>query len=80
MVLSRGDLDDARVALQQAIDSGRPNVAAMAAFDLGCLLEEQGDIEGARAAYQRVVQRGPSDARERAVRALLMLDAPPDGG
>jgi len=52
----------------------------MAAFDLGCLLEEQGDIEGARAAYQRVVQRGPSDARERAVRALLMLDAPPDGG
>jgi len=80
VLMRRGDLDDARVALQQAIDSGRPNVAAMAAFDLGCLLEEQGDIEGARAAYQRAVHRGPSDARDRAVRALLMLDAPPDGG
>ncbi len=33
--------------LQRAIDSGSPNIAAQAAYDLGCLLEEQSDIEGA---------------------------------
>ncbi len=79
VLMWRGHLDDARAALRRAIDSGRPNVTALATFDLGCLPEEQDDIEGARAAYQRAVYYGSPSVREKAVRALLMLDAPPDG-
>jgi tetratricopeptide (TPR) repeat protein len=79
VLIRRGDLDDAAAALQWAIDSGSPNIAAMAVYDLGCVLEEQGDIEGARAAYRRAADQGPPGVREKAARALLMLDAPLDG-
>jgi hypothetical protein len=60
----------------RAIDSGSSNIAPQAGYDLGCLLEEQGDIEGARAAYRRAIHHGPTGVRENAVRALLMLDDP----
>jgi Tfp pilus assembly protein FimV len=49
-------------------------------LDLGCLLEEQGDIEGARAVYRRAVDHGPPRVRENAARALQILDDPQVGG
>ena len=42
----------AKSAWRKAADSGEPKVAPVAAVDLGILLTEQGDIDGARAAFQ----------------------------
>ncbi len=44
----QGDAEGAREAYQRAIDSGHPDAAAVAAFNLGNLLREQGDLAGAR--------------------------------
>ena len=41
--------------------------------NLGVLLEEQGDLEGARAAYQQAIDTGHPD---QAPRAMLNLGAP----
>ena len=38
-----------------------PDYAPRAAFNLGVLLEKQGDVAGARAAYQRAIDSGKPD-------------------
>jgi len=42
----QGDVEGARSAFQQAIDSADPEYAPAAAFRLGLLLGRRGDIEG----------------------------------
>jgi len=59
--MRRGDLDDAAAALQRAIDSGSPSIVAQAAYDLGCLLEEQGDIEPGQVPVPVLVFHGGQD-------------------
>ena len=63
----------ARSAFQQAMDSGHPDVAPMAAVNLGLLLAGQGDVAGARSAYQRAIDSGHPDAGPVAVRNLRLL-------
>ena len=58
---------------QQAIDSGHPDYAPMAANNLGVLLADQGDIEGAKAAYQQAIDSGHPDAALRATSNLTAL-------
>jgi hypothetical protein len=41
--------------LQYVVDSGHAELAPEAAVDLGWLLADQGDVAGARAAYQRAI-------------------------
>ncbi len=45
-------------ALRQAADKGDSDVAPMAAYKLGVLLKEQGDVEGAKAAFYRAAGSG----------------------
>lgn len=47
------DPEGAKAAYQRAIDSGHPDHAPGAAFSLGVMLEDEGDLTGARAAYER---------------------------
>jgi tetratricopeptide (TPR) repeat protein len=49
------------VGLQWAINSGHPNEAPRAAFELGVLLASRGDVAGARAALQWVIDSGHPD-------------------
>jgi tetratricopeptide (TPR) repeat protein len=46
----------------RTVAGGSSTYSAEAAFNLGALLYEQGDIEGARAAYQRAIDSDHSDA------------------
>ena len=52
-----------------------PDWAPRAAYNLGLLLEEQGDREGAKAAYQRVIDSGHAEAAVNL--GLLLKSAPP---
>jgi predicted negative regulator of RcsB-dependent stress response len=68
------DVEGAKAAYQQAINSGRPDIVPMAALMLGNLLDDQGEVEGARIAYQRVIDSGhPDYAPETAVTLGDML-------
>ena len=58
-----------RTLLLSVIESGDPDEAPKAMFGLGQLLAEQGDVEGARAAYQRAIDSGD---REWATPAALV--------
>ncbi|MBV9455477.1 MAG: tetratricopeptide repeat protein [Rubrobacter sp.] len=55
LLAEQGDIEGARAAYQQAIDSNHPGQAPAAAVNLGVLLKEQGDVQGARAAYQQAI-------------------------
>ena len=48
-------------AWQQAIGSGHPNEAPLAAFNLAVLLAERGDMDGAKAAYLQAMASGDPD-------------------
>ena len=61
-LLKKQDAKHRRAVYQQAIDSGHPDQAPTAAFNLGLLLEEQGDLEGAQAAYQLAINSGHLEA------------------
>ena len=50
-----------------------PDAAPKAEYNLGILLKEQGDIEGARAAYQRAIDSGHLDAAPMAAFNLGVL-------
>jgi tetratricopeptide (TPR) repeat protein len=63
----------ARTLLLSVIESGHPELAPLAMFNLGILLEEQGEIEGARAAYQRAIDTGHPDYAPQAMLALGLL-------
>ncbi len=60
-------------AWRQAADKGDSEVAPRAAVNLGVLLEEQGDVEGARAAFQRAIDSGHADVAPRAAVNLGIL-------
>ena len=49
----------------------------MAAFNLGNLLEERGDVSGAEEAYLRAGTRGDADVKEAAREALQQLREDP---
>ena len=68
LLAEQGDVEGARAAYQQAIDSGDPDAGPSAASRLGWLLEQQGDVAGARAAYQQAIDSGhPREAPYAAV-------------
>jgi hypothetical protein len=71
--LNRGDTDGARLAFQQAIDSGHPVWAYSSGEDLAWMLEEAGDRAGARENYLRVVEAGPNGRAETALGFLISL-------
>jgi TolA-binding protein len=69
----RGDVDAAKAAYRLAIDL-YPARSARAALLLGRLLEAEGDLRGALAAYQQVGNRGHPAVRAAAQRAVQRLD------
>ncbi len=81
---SRGKVYPAEVAVRKAADSGDPDVASMAAFNLGLLLKEQGHPEKAQDAYQLAIDTGTTqeDLVQAAQLALQQLRASgsADGG
>ena len=62
-----------RTLLLSVIESGDPEQAPRAMVNLGVLLEEQGDVEGARAAYQRAIDSGHPDEAPTAMVNLGVL-------
>jgi tetratricopeptide (TPR) repeat protein len=79
---SQEKLEEARQAYQSAINTDNTAQAAMAALNLGALLEAQGDAEGARQAYQCAIDSEQADAAPKAARrlgALLEKDGDSDG-
>jgi Flp pilus assembly protein TadD len=63
----------ARTLLLSVIESDDPDLAPLAMFNLGVLLEEQGEVEAARAAYQRAIDTGHPEQAARAILVLGML-------
>jgi tetratricopeptide (TPR) repeat protein len=61
LLKDQGEVEGARAAYQQAIDSGHHERAPMAAVGLALMLEEQGEVEGARAAFQQAIDSGHHD-------------------
>ena len=57
------------------IASHDPGAAPRATRNLGVLLEKQGDVEGARAVYQRVVDSGHPDQPSKAMANLRVLES-----
>jgi len=54
-ISEQGEVDGARAAYQQAIDSGHADWAPRAAYHLGVLLTGQDEVDGARAALQQAI-------------------------
>jgi tetratricopeptide (TPR) repeat protein len=69
----RGDIEAARAALLQAIDSGHADIAPRALLTLGVLLQQQGDLDGARAALLQAIDSGHADIAPRALLTLGVL-------
>jgi len=61
------------IALQRVAHSGQPEMAPMAAYNLGVLLQEQGDVTGAQAAYRQAINSGHPDAAPTAAVNLGIL-------
>lgn len=56
------------------MDSRDSDEAPRAAYQLGVLLEEQRDVEGARAAYQHAIDSGNRGQAPRATHRLALLN------
>jgi hypothetical protein len=56
-----------------AIDSGHADAAQMAAVNLGLLLAKQGDVPGAKDAYQKAIASGHDAAAQMAADYLREL-------
>jgi TIR domain len=71
----RADADRLLAAIDQILRAsvGHPEAAPMEAYVRGLQLAGQGDVAGARAAYQRAVDSGHSNAAPRAMKALRDL-------
>jgi tetratricopeptide (TPR) repeat protein len=69
----QGDVEGAKDAYKQAIDSGDEDAAPKAAVNLGNLLFDQRDMQGARAAYERAIDSGHADAAPQAAFILAIL-------
>lgn len=63
----QGDLEGARAAYQQAIDTGDPKAAPAAMVNLGALLVKRGDLDGARAAFEQAIDTGHRDQAPKAM-------------
>ena len=70
MLSEHGDVEGARAAYQQAIDSRHPEHAPAAAFRLGLLLGQHGDWAGAQAAYWYAANSGHPEHAPPAARNL----------
>jgi Flp pilus assembly protein TadD len=70
MLAEHGDASGARTALEQAIASGDSFAAPRAAYNLGILLLQDGDPEGAMAAL-RTAASGPDPEMAREATALM---------
>ncbi len=66
----QGDVEGARSAYQQAIDSGDAEHAPAAGFQLGLLLGQHDDIDGAREAYRLAANSGHPEYGPAAARNL----------
>src|SRR5580658_4737596 len=66
----QGDVEGARSAFQQAIDSADPEYAPAAGYRLGLLLGQHGDIEGAKEAYRLAANSGHPEHSPVAARNL----------
>ncbi len=66
----QGDLEEAlredKAFFQQAITSGQPHLASLAAVGLGLVLQAEGDLERAKALYQQAIASGDAEAAPRA--------------
>ena len=60
------------------IDSGHSEAAPVAAVGLGHLLEDQGDVEGAKAAYQLAIDSGNAESATTARHYLDELEQEAD--
>jgi tetratricopeptide (TPR) repeat protein len=60
-------------ASRRAADSGDADIAPLAAVNLGLLLAESGDADGARAAYQKAIESGHAEAAPKAAVNLGLL-------
>jgi tetratricopeptide (TPR) repeat protein len=69
----RGDLQEAEVVYQRAINSGHPEAVAMGAALLGTLLVQRRDLERAKTAYQRAIDSGDANWAPRATVYLGQL-------
>ena len=70
MLSEQGDVEGARSAYQQAIDSGDPEHAPAAAFSVGLLLGRHGDWSGAQRAYWYAANSGHLEHAPAAARNL----------
>ena len=61
-------IEPATQAWRKAASSGHADLAPRAAWNLGALLEDQGDAQGAKEAYQQAVDSGHADVAPRAAR------------
>jgi tetratricopeptide (TPR) repeat protein len=67
-------IDETVAIYRQAISSRHPEVSPVAAFKLGQLLAERGDIDGARTAYQQAIHsRHPEQGPKAAVQLGLLI-------
>jgi tetratricopeptide (TPR) repeat protein len=73
LLKEQGNLEEAKAAFQQAIDSGHAKAAPTAAVELGVLLKEQGNLEEAKAAFQGAIDSGDADAAPKALGGLGLL-------
>lgn len=72
-VLLAADPAAAVDAYQQAIATGHPDVAPKAAFNLACVLDQDGQPEAARAAYERAIEIGGAEIFAYSVLRLAAL-------
>ena len=70
---ARGVISAAIAAFRKGSATEQVDAIPMAAFNLGVLLEREGDIDGARTAYQMVTDSGPSPQASRAAFLLGSL-------
>jgi tetratricopeptide (TPR) repeat protein len=73
MRMERREFEAAATAYQQALDTGDPDVKAIAAFGLGVVRAEQGDLDGATAAYQQAINTNHPDMAAAATLYLGIL-------
>jgi hypothetical protein len=60
-------------AYHQAMDSRSADVTPLATLCLGLLMEKQGDVNGAKAAYQHAIEVGSPDIVRLATDAFEIL-------
>ena len=73
ILVKLGDVDGAKAAWQQVIDSTHPDQAPEAIYVLGELLQELDDVDGAKAAWQQVIDSGHPEAAWKAAIGLMEL-------